>query len=125
MVRRLAALSFVIAICGAASAFADQPLGPVSPNAEMNARAFQSRCGFDEALDGADGHSSYEINLRGLRFRSRIIFRRDTEGMKTAVSFPDEVFDGAERLAKRTKKSRSRLFSDAVREYRARTLRSK
>jgi predicted transcriptional regulator len=40
--------------------------------------------------------------------------------MKTAVSIPDEVFEGAERLAKRTKKSRSRLFSDAVREYLAR-----
>ena len=43
-----------------------------------------------------------------------------TKGMKTAVSIPDDVFAGAERLAKRTKKSRSRLFSDAVREYLAR-----
>ena len=43
-----------------------------------------------------------------------------TNGMKTAVSIPDEVFEGAERLARRTKKSRSRLFSDAVREYLAR-----
>jgi metal-responsive CopG/Arc/MetJ family transcriptional regulator len=40
--------------------------------------------------------------------------------MKTAVSIPDEIFEGAERLARRTKKSRSRLFSDAVREYLAR-----
>ena len=40
--------------------------------------------------------------------------------MKTAVSIPDEVFESAERLARRTKKSRSRLFSDAVREYVAR-----
>ena len=40
--------------------------------------------------------------------------------MKTAVSIPDDVFDGAERLARRTKKSRSQLFSDAVREYVAR-----
>jgi metal-responsive CopG/Arc/MetJ family transcriptional regulator len=40
--------------------------------------------------------------------------------MKTAVSIPDDVFEGAERLARRTKKSRSRLFSDAVREYVAR-----
>jgi predicted transcriptional regulator len=43
-----------------------------------------------------------------------------TIGMKTAVSIPDEVFDGAERLARRTRKSRSRLFSDALREYLAR-----
>jgi metal-responsive CopG/Arc/MetJ family transcriptional regulator len=40
--------------------------------------------------------------------------------MKTAVSIPDEVFEGVERLAQRTKKSRSRLFSDALREYLAR-----
>lgn len=40
--------------------------------------------------------------------------------MKTAVSIPDDVFHGAERLARRSKKSRSRLFSDALREYVAR-----
>ena len=40
--------------------------------------------------------------------------------MKTAVSIPDDVFEGAERLARRSKKSRSRLFSDALREYVAR-----
>ena len=40
--------------------------------------------------------------------------------MKTAIPIPDDVFAGAERLAKRTKKSRSQLFSDAVREYLAR-----
>ena len=37
-----------------------------------------------------------------------------------AISIPDEVFEEAERLARRTKKSRSQLFSDAVREYVAR-----
>jgi metal-responsive CopG/Arc/MetJ family transcriptional regulator len=37
--------------------------------------------------------------------------------MKAAISIPDEVFKGAERLARRTKKSRSQLFSDADREY--------
>ena len=40
--------------------------------------------------------------------------------MKTAVSIPDDVFEGAERLARRTKKSRSQLFSDAVKDYVAR-----
>jgi len=40
--------------------------------------------------------------------------------MKTAVSIPDDVLARAERLARRTKKSRSRLFSDAIREYVAR-----
>ena len=32
----------------------------------------------------------------------------------------DDVFEAIERLARRTKKSRSQLFSDAVREYVAR-----
>ncbi len=40
--------------------------------------------------------------------------------MKTAVSIPDEVFDEAERLAHRMKKSRSQLFSNALAEYVAR-----
>ena len=40
--------------------------------------------------------------------------------MKTAVSIPDEVFQGAERLARRAKKSRSRLYGDALKEYLAR-----
>ena len=43
-----------------------------------------------------------------------------TLGMKTAISIPNELFDVAERLARRTRKSRSRLFSDALREYVAR-----
>jgi len=40
--------------------------------------------------------------------------------MKTAVSIPDKVFERVERLAKRTKRSRSRIFSDALDEYLAR-----
>ena len=40
--------------------------------------------------------------------------------MKTAISIPDDVFEVAEQLARRTKKSRGQLFSDAVREYIAR-----
>ncbi|KPK17708.1 MAG: hypothetical protein AMJ62_01065 [Myxococcales bacterium SG8_38] len=40
--------------------------------------------------------------------------------MKTAVSVPDEVFERAERLAKRLKLSRSELYSRALREYLAR-----
>ena len=43
-----------------------------------------------------------------------------TFGMKTAISIPDDVFEGAERLAQRTKRSRSQLFSDALKEYLAR-----
>jgi len=37
--------------------------------------------------------------------------------MKTAISIPDDLYRVAERLARRTKKSRSRLFADAIREY--------
>jgi metal-responsive CopG/Arc/MetJ family transcriptional regulator len=40
--------------------------------------------------------------------------------MKAAVSIPDEVFEKAERLARRMKKSRSQLFSYALAEYVAR-----
>jgi predicted transcriptional regulator len=40
--------------------------------------------------------------------------------MKTAVSIPDEVYERAERLARRTRKSRSLLFSEALREFLAR-----
>jgi antitoxin MazE6 len=43
-----------------------------------------------------------------------------TPGMKTAISIPNDLFDGAERLARRTRRSRSRLFTDALREYLAR-----
>jgi metal-responsive CopG/Arc/MetJ family transcriptional regulator len=41
-------------------------------------------------------------------------------GMKTAISIPEDLFDGADRLARRTRRSRSRLFTDALREYLAR-----
>ena len=40
--------------------------------------------------------------------------------MKTAISVPDALFEEADRLAQRLKRSRSRIFADAVREYVAR-----
>ena len=40
--------------------------------------------------------------------------------MKTAVSIPDDVFEKVERLARREKRSRSEVFSAALREYVAR-----
>jgi predicted CopG family antitoxin len=43
-----------------------------------------------------------------------------TSGMKTAVSVPDDVFERAERLARREKRSRSDVYSAALREYVAR-----
>ena len=40
--------------------------------------------------------------------------------MKTAISIPDNVFDEAERLARRMRKSRSQLYKHALTEYVAR-----
>lgn len=37
--------------------------------------------------------------------------------MKTAVSVPDKVFTEAERYARKTGKTRSQLYSDALRHY--------
>lgn len=37
--------------------------------------------------------------------------------MKTAISLPDDVFAAAERHARRTRKSRSQLYAEAVSEY--------
>src|SRR5262249_50996654 len=43
-----------------------------------------------------------------------------TPGMKVAVSVPDDVFEEAEQLARRTKRSRSEVYSRALAEYLAR-----
>src|SRR5437870_3356745 len=40
-----------------------------------------------------------------------------TRGMKTAISLPDAVFHAAERHARRSHKSRSQLYAEAVSEY--------
>jgi predicted transcriptional regulator len=40
--------------------------------------------------------------------------------MKTAISIPDEVYAGAERLARKLRKSRSQLYAEAVADYVAR-----
>jgi predicted transcriptional regulator len=40
--------------------------------------------------------------------------------MKTAISLPDAVFRDAERFARHAKKSRSKLYADALSEYLAR-----
>lgn len=40
--------------------------------------------------------------------------------MKTAISLPDDVYREAERHAKRTRKSRSQLYAEALAEYLAR-----
>jgi metal-responsive CopG/Arc/MetJ family transcriptional regulator len=40
--------------------------------------------------------------------------------MKTAVSIPDDVFEKVERLARRARRSRSEVFSAALKDYVAR-----
>lgn len=50
--------------------------------------------------------------------RSRV--RGYTPGMKTAVSVPDDLFAQAEALARDTGRSRSEVYSTALREYVAR-----
>ena len=40
--------------------------------------------------------------------------------MKTAVSVPDDLFDQVDRLARRSRRSRSEVYSAALREYVAR-----
>lgn len=40
-----------------------------------------------------------------------------TTGMKTAISIPDAIFDEAERMARRMKRSRSEFYSRAVADY--------
>ena len=42
--------------------------------------------------------------------------------MKTAISLPDDLFERADELAKRTGRSRSELYAQALREYLARHL---
>lgn len=37
--------------------------------------------------------------------------------MKTAISIPDKIFNSAEKLAKRMRKSRSELYTQAISSY--------
>lgn len=55
-----------------------------------------------------------------MRVLARLSVRGYTFGMKTAVSIPDDVFERAERLARRAGRSRSEVYSAALREYVAR-----
>lgn len=40
-----------------------------------------------------------------------------TIGMKTAISVPDELFNKTEKLARKTGKSRSQIYREALAEY--------
>lgn len=54
------------------------------------------------------------------RWKPKYSVRGYTSGMKTAVSVPDDVFEKIERIARRSRRSRSEVFSAALREYAAR-----
>jgi predicted transcriptional regulator len=65
------------------------------------------------------------IETQIIKFQKKIGLdaRRDwgyTKGMKTAISLPKDVFEKAERIAIRARKSRSQLYCEALREYVAR-----
>jgi predicted transcriptional regulator len=60
-----------------------------------------------------DGVAALRSNIHGGPYRALSY----TCGMKTAVSIPDPIFRATERLARRMKKSRSRLYSEALAEY--------
>ena len=46
--------------------------------------------------------------------------RSYTSGMKTAISLPEKIYREAERFARRVRKTRSRLYAEAIAEYLAR-----
>jgi predicted transcriptional regulator len=49
-----------------------------------------------------------------------VAFKGYTFGMKTAISLPERVFREAERFARRVRKTRSKLYAEAIAEYLAR-----
>ncbi len=66
---------------------------------------------------GEQNREPVATRLRCLRVDSQLGY---TNGMKTAVSIPDAIFERAELFARSAKRSRSQLFSDALAEYLAR-----
>ncbi len=54
------------------------------------------------------------MNSTPLAFRYNLSY---TSSMKTAISIPDELFESAERFARRQGMSRSELYATALRHY--------
>ena len=71
-------------------------------------------------LNAPGAASAVRIRSSAPRARNRVLAMSYTFGMKTAISIPDDLYLAAESLARLNHKSRSRLFSDALREYLAR-----
>lgn len=77
-------------------------------------------------FDSGQPHLAEQLddNMRGFGGDDSSVQEPDggscTLGMKTAVSVPNDVFEQAERLARRAGRSRSDVYSAALREYLAR-----
>jgi hypothetical protein len=67
-----------------------------------------------------DERDALALHDRLLALLGGAVGLRDNGLLKSALARPQQHFDGAERLARRTRSSRSRLFTDALREYLAR-----
>jgi len=76
-----------------------------------NAAYRRLRAGKIHAFIRARRHADRPRSAR-LRTAAWRCLPRSVKCMKTAVSIPDDVFEAAERLARRTKNSRSQFFSD-------------
>ncbi len=58
-----------------------------------------------------------EVQIRLLERLPRMVIPWYNNGMKTAISLPDDLFESADALAKRLGLSRSELYATAVAEY--------
>lgn len=58
--------------------------------------------------------------MRAGGFLTSLVAASYTNGMKTAISIPDDIFEEAERLAAELQTSRSQLYSRALQEFVAR-----
>jgi uncharacterized protein YjbI with pentapeptide repeats len=94
MVRIIAVLSFLAALCGALPALADQPIGPVSMNADMSAKAvttlvFQAKPGVRPDLSGK---FLVYLDLSGLNFKGANLAHSDFYG----TDFTGAILKGAD-----------------------------
>jgi hypothetical protein len=83
-------------------------------------RRYSDATGHMDRVDDLSSGHSLETVLAGfaqVEWYCRAGVVGYTHGMKTAISLPDAVFRAAERQAKRSKKSRSQLYADALAEY--------
>ena len=76
-------------------------------------RSFQ-RLGLSPGGNGGLGEAS--VRFRSPTLPKKVILWYD-DGMKTAISIPDDVFESADQLAQQMGVTRSHLYATAVAEY--------